>query len=101
AARAPRSPLFPYTTLFRSAPPAFSTYPRIHYMWTGAYVGLNAGISFAHVDWSSSVAGDALSGSSSSSSGVIGATIGYNLQVGNRSEEHTSELQSPDQLVCR
>jgi outer membrane immunogenic protein len=64
-----------------TAPPAFSPYPRNHYIWTGAYVGLNAGFSFGHVDWSSSVVGDALSGSSSSAAGVIGATIGYNHQT--------------------
>jgi outer membrane immunogenic protein len=68
-----------------TAPPAFSTYPRIHYIWTGAYVGLNAGLSFGHINWQSSAVLDVpagrLSGSSSSTGGVIGATIGYNLQT--------------------
>src|SRR5438128_12438349 len=60
------------------APPAFSTYPRMHYIWTGAYAGINVGASFGHVDWSS--VPDAASGSNSTASGLIGATIGYNMQ---------------------
>src|SRR5215216_6837827 len=54
--RPPRSTLFPYTTLFRSA----TSPPR----WCGKNATSSAG-------WSP------------------------------RSEEHTSELQSPDHLVCR
>ena len=61
------------------APPAFSTYPRMHYIWTGAYVGINAGASFGHVNWSSDP--DAASGGNSAVSGLIGATIGYNMQT--------------------
>src|SRR5258708_9263327 len=63
--RPPRSTLFPYTTLFRSAKTA---------------------------DAASVTAGD---------------QIGYHVTISNssagaaRSEEHTSELQSPDHLVCR
>src|SRR5258708_24383020 len=57
--RPPRSTLFPYTTLFRSAPPPFSA--------------------------------DVISPS----------RLRQNTLVRKRSEEHTSELQSPDHLVCR
>src|SRR5258708_30743355 len=70
--RPPRSTLFPYTTLFRS-----------HY---GALQGLDKGearrrYGTADVEtWRRSV-------------DVRGAVP--------RSEEHTSELQSPDHLVCR
>src|SRR5258708_36092839 len=32
---------------------------------------------------------------------VAGKAAGLRDQVGDRSEEHTSELQSPDHLVCR
>src|SRR5437867_10141344 len=60
--RPPRSPLFPYTTLFRSRPPA--PHP-----------------SRRHVDH-----------------GDDQAARGGELA---RSEEHTSELQSPYDLVCR
>src|SRR5258708_15947620 len=59
--RPPRSTLFPYTTLFRSAQALFVT---------------------AHYE-AESLKGNNLSAKSS------------------RSEEHTSELQSPDHLVCR
>src|SRR5947208_5746487 len=65
--RPPRSPLFPYTTLFRSRREAPTTrrvaVRRIHRRC------------------------------SSTTSARHGATA--------RSEEHTSELQSPDKLVCR
>ena|SRR5438105_1694661 len=63
-----------------TAPPAFSTFSRKHYNWTGAYAGLTAGGSFGHVDWSS--VPDGISGSSGMSGGHLGATVGYNLQTG-------------------
>src|SRR5258708_17953002 len=65
--RPPRSTLFPYTTLFRSALPGVDL---------GA---LDAGLG---------------------QRGHIGQH-GRALAAGHRSEEHTSELQSPDHLVCR
>src|SRR5437762_11210751 len=70
--RPPRSPLFPYTTLFRShvaslAPPDDAVEHHVYFGAppAGGVVGLEA----AHRDL--------------------------------RSEEHTSELQSPMYLVCR
>src|SRR3712207_8320140 len=75
--RPPRSTLFPYTTLFRSwylsAPesPSFSDVPPDH--WAFLYVET----AFLH--------------------GIIG---GYEDGTF-RSEEHTSELQSRQYLVCR
>src|SRR5258708_25268086 len=69
--RPPRSTLFPYTTLFRSL---FTDNP------------------FANVKAYGAV-GDGTTNDSSS----IKAAINYI----SRSEEHTSELQSPDHLVCR
>src|SRR5258708_24787594 len=73
--RPPRSTLFPYTTLFRSVD---------HTVFEGAF-GLQDVIAI-------DVAGDALDGLSG------GVDRDYILE---RSEEHTSELQSPDHLVCR
>src|SRR5262249_62035297 len=61
--RPPRSPLFPYTTLFRSPTPR--------------------SMATAAATWS---VGDRKSGSS---------------ELDHRSEEHTSELQSLTNLVCR
>src|SRR5437764_9232387 len=62
--RQPRSTLFPYTTLFRSA-----CATRLH---SAAVIPASAAL--ADIDTSS---------------------------IGSRSEEHTSELQSPMYLVCR
>src|SRR5258708_16471657 len=71
--RPPRSTLFPYTTLFRSLP-----------LCVAAFL-LTAGA----IAW-----------------GVLTDVHDARLQaswtsVRTRSEEHTSELQSPDHLVCR
>src|SRR5258708_17224925 len=80
--RPPRSPLFPYTTLFRSCParPVTSSSAgqddwRPRPMDEPAYISSN-GIRLAYRERGR---GEPLV----------------------RSEEHTSELQSPDHLVCR
>src|SRR5258708_27920427 len=78
--RPPRSTLFPYTTLFRS----------------NKQVG-----TFRDGDGALGVlaqrqAGDAESGGFFLDAAGIGED-----ELGFRSEEHTSELQSPDHLVCR
>src|SRR5258708_29697525 len=76
--RPPRSTLFPYTTLFRSGPATGLESP--------GSIPFNPVITFSfaklRMNWSrcASTRGS-----------------GYLL----RSEEHTSELQSPDHLVCR
>src|SRR5438552_5991472 len=72
--RPPRSTLFPYTTLFRS--------DRLH-----------AGVGVQHERGPFDGRCDLKGGRSALHSGV-------RVVVG-RSEEHTSELQSPDHLVCR
>src|SRR5258708_23510771 len=76
--RPPRSTLFPYTTLFRS--PLARSAVR-HLRGAPGDRGLAVG-RLVLVD-------DALA------DGLV------QLHVGGRSEEHTSELQSPDHLVCR
>src|SRR5258708_29559255 len=70
--RPPRSTLFPYTTLFRSQARAF--------------YDVNA---------------DGVVNSTDAAlvSAAVGTRLGSQLRP--RSEEHTSELQSPDHLVCR
>src|SRR5258707_7663225 len=74
--RPPRSTLFPYTTLFRSS------------------------VGGSNADGTSDDSGqpdsDAPTDLASNSSNGSGPLIG-----GNRSEEHTSELQSRQYLVCR
>src|SRR5258708_10928724 len=69
--RPPRSTLFPYTTLFRSRKPSLSSSNMFSPRWMSA-------TSFWRRKRSLQTS-----------------------SVGKRSEEHTSELQSPDHLVCR
>src|SRR5258708_14732387 len=71
--RPPRSTLFPYTTLFRS------------YNDAGRHQVA------AVLDWEFALSG----------SGVIDIGNLLRFEHESRSEEHTSELQSPDHLVCR
>src|SRR2546429_5067353 len=80
--RPPRSTLFPYTTLFRSLRSGWLPLPPR----TGVCKGL----------WSSSKGRNR----SVSRKGVAQFSVGGGL-VGERSEEHTSELQSRLHLVCR
>src|SRR5258708_17045697 len=70
--RPPRSTLFPYTTLFRSSPASMSATKRTHSPFGSTPLNEPRNAERASV----------------SSTSV-------------RSEEHTSELQSPDHLVCR
>src|SRR5256885_3027143 len=77
--RPPRSTLFPYTTLFRS------TFDSVLAVYTGSSLGGLTEV--GSNDDAPSRATSALSFAA-----VAGTT---------RSEEHTSELQSPCNLVCR
>src|SRR5256885_7159825 len=74
--RPPRSTLFPYTTLFRSVDPAVR----------------EAGRGMGMTDWQLLT--------------LVELPLGFGVmlagvRVATRSEEHTSELQSPCNLVCR
>src|SRR5438876_4690419 len=72
--RSPRSTLFPYTTLFRSVLVGFLVFTAFMFWLTGRSIVSKAvpvQVEFA------------------------------NVQGLKRSEEHTSELQSPVHLVCR
>src|SRR2546430_13093975 len=72
--RPPRSTLFPYTTLFRSTN-------------DGEYIDLNGN----EVNFAPGVA----------TTQVSVAIIDTSATSGSRSEEHTSELQSQSNIVCR
>src|SRR3712207_8029749 len=83
--RPPRSTLFPYTTLFRSArEPCFYAPP------------FRAGPS-ALAPAGSASAGRRLPGAAARRPSLRPGDI----RTGSRSEEHTSELQSRQYLVCR
>src|SRR3712207_7755187 len=76
--RPPRSTLFPYTTLFRS-------YPFIDHSTGGSIDGT-------------------IRATEAMLAGATNATLivpGHGGPASSRSEEHTSELQSPQYLVCR
>src|SRR5690349_24211590 len=75
--RAPCSTLFPYTTLFRSI-----------------LAGVTANVATRHLSWAEVGLGIVLGG------GVFFVII-VASRGGMRSEEHTSELQSRRDLVCR
>src|SRR3712207_8857086 len=79
--RPPRSTLFPYTTLFRSSPRDASS---------------AAWISRSLVAISSQRSRPTVNMSSRAQRGIYGLA-----PAGQRSEEHTSELQSRQYLVCR
>src|SRR3989454_1374478 len=92
--RPPRSTLFPYTTLFRSVRSGEGTDyfagPRFRLKWMplrgkpGYFAGVNVELSFVERRFEEA-----------RRTAEIRPIVGY------RSEEHTSELQSPCNLVCR
>src|SRR5258708_30561640 len=89
--RPPRSTLFPYTTLFRS----YVTGAVIGSAVLDSRFGLNQGFDFYydHFDF------NRLQESNLEEMERPGNVVADHAL--DRSEEHTSELQSPDHLVCR
>src|SRR5256885_12153791 len=78
--RPPRSTLFPYTTLFRSLPPGLT---RVFYSDNGS-TAVEVAVKLAMQYWINK-----------------GEPQRQTVVALHRSEEHTSELQSPCNLVCR
>jgi outer membrane immunogenic protein len=64
-----------------TAPPAFA--PARVYNWTGVYIGANAGGGWGNPHWVSTP--DGYNGNYRLSGGLLGGTIGYNLQANNSS----------------
>src|SRR5256885_11973480 len=87
--RPPRSTLFPYTTLFRSACKAVADLPVMATMFF-QYEEMH---DRDRTMWGES-AGEVAKNLLSAGADIVGMNCG-------RSEEHTSELQSPCNLVCR
>src|SRR5258708_10528578 len=84
--RPPRSTLFPYTTLFRSNTIADSV---------NQIESVRAQIASLEKELGTGDAGKAIRKAADDLADKLVSV------EGNRSEEHTSELQSPDHLVCR
>src|SRR3712207_8719646 len=80
--RPPRSTLFPYTTLFRSLQPSRRPVDRHYVMTCPGCNGSGDLVAAGGVEW-------------------CAKTCAGSGAVGLRSEEHTSELQSRQYLVCR
>src|SRR3712207_9209330 len=98
--RPPRSTLFPYTTLFRSSDPTTQTVGA-----SGAVFGL-MGAAFVlsrarGIDPMQSGIGPMILLNLAFTFFFPGISIGGHLGGLVRSEEHTSELQSRQYLVCR
>src|SRR5258708_30159745 len=81
--RPPRSTLFPYTTLFRSRGAPESGVWLLLLIDLDRFRSINDGFGHAIGDRVLEVMAEAV------------------IDRAERSEEHTSELQSPDHLVCR
>src|SRR3712207_8354531 len=83
--RPPRSTLFPYTTLFRSRPPRSGTPGRTD-----------------RPQGHTTPRGQPAPGPATHSASSINSSIAPEIiRIDPRSEEHTSELQSRQYLVCR
>src|SRR3712207_7414295 len=82
--RPPRSTLFPYTTLFRSRRLEVEGFEVTR-------VGVDADGLVDAAEFAEALRGDT----------ALAAVVWANNEVGTRSEEHTSELQSRQYLVCR
>src|SRR5207302_10242826 len=93
--RPPRARLFPYTTLFRS----FGA-PR-NRRGTGPGASLPGGISTRGVELAVGPVRDRDRRLRSSGGAGCGHRIEATFWNSSRSEEHTSELQSRENLVCR
>src|SRR2546422_8826943 len=98
--RPPRSTLFPYTTLFRSSA-VWANAPDVHFIGWKALDKVNKG----------AVGRPQRKVAMNSAFGLIdllshffagsGEKVGKQIYKAERSEEHTSELQSRLHLVCR
>src|SRR5256885_9985753 len=97
--RPPRSTLFPYTTLFRSNGRVFRVFPgQVVFLCADARAHHSTRGSLART---CSVHGTPMRSIASRGVSVARTDTTSPLRAPVRSEEHTSELQSPCNLVCR
>src|SRR5437773_3972167 len=92
--RPPRSTLFPYTTLFRSDLASHVAKADVVFIAVGTPEGEDGSADLSHVLNVGKAIAKAITGPAIV---VTKSTV----PVGTRSEEHTSELQSHHDLVCR
>src|SRR3712207_8326697 len=98
--RPPRSPLFPYTTLFRSFERYEPWFGEIKTRPTGSLVADRPGETAAFALLKLQERGQLFVGPGEQV--YEGMVVGENARAEDlRSEEHTSELQSRQYLVCR
>src|SRR3712207_9011452 len=88
--RPPRSPLFPYTTLFRS--------PKGRLGLAAKRAAMRGGLGVLLRRARTTIV---TSGPTEAEARALGARRTVRIPNGARSEEHTSELQSRQYLVCR
>src|SRR5207244_6902568 len=93
------SPLFPYTTLFRSRTCAPRT--RCGRRVRPSLTGHPAPPDWTHRTDSSARLSSGRAGLADLLPLTVGRAARARARLHGRSEEHTSELQSPDHLVCR
>src|SRR5690606_41802218 len=97
--RLPSSTLFPYTTLFRSGSvTAPSTYPNPNLkpeINTNIEAGMDFGLLGNRLNYNFTVY------QNNTRNQIIRIPTLYETGYSHRSEEHTSELQSRENLVCR
>src|SRR3712207_7866267 len=86
--RPPRSTLFPYTTLFRS-------------FLLGGFMLMGAGMGLTMSPMTSAAMNAVEPTKAGVASGILSMSRMIGGTFGVRSEEHTSELQSRQYLVCR
>ena len=60
-------------------PSIYSRFPQSAYDWTGLYIGINGGTSWARAGWDSGP--DAKSGTARFAGSQVGGTVGYNAQT--------------------
>src|SRR4051794_41275613 len=88
--RPPRSTLFPYTTLFRSG------------VWTYSLNNADAAVNALNSTGANTTLSDSFTVTTvDGTQQTVTVTINGANDAAVRSEEHTSELQSPVHLVCR
>src|SRR5256885_17022003 len=98
--RPPRSTLFPYTTLFRSDGHGQLELAQSADRPPGGVGDLHARVQI-HIGGAQMADGEGVAAEVHGLEAVVHHQLSAHWVVDPRSEEHTSELQSPCNLVCR